>query len=284
MEPDRPSVTAQRVAVARAAHQILDHPRVFDDPIAIPIVGEKIVSGMSHSPGLYRSAVATSLRAFLAARSKYAEQVLASAVERGVQQYVILGAGLDTFSFRNPYPAGLLQVFEVDHPSTQRWKLERLDAAAIAIPPSLTFVTIDFETQTVAEQLRKVGFRADRPAFFSWLGVTMYLSQQDVLDTLRSIASFAARGSGIVFDYSVPPELMSEIQRAWFRAAAARVAAVGEPWKSAFDPAVLAAEVRAIGFEVQEDLPPELINSRFFNGRNDGLCVSGRGHLVHLLI
>jgi methyltransferase (TIGR00027 family) len=284
MEPGQPSRTAHRVAMARAAHQILDHPRVFDDPIALPILGAKAASGIADEADSYRSTFATSLRAFLVARSKYAEDLLRQAVQHGVRQYVILGAGLDTFSYRNPYPSDVLQVFEVDYPSTQQWKREQLHAASIAIPPSVTFAAIDFETQTLADQLRKAGFKAEQPAFFSWLGVTMYLEERDVLATLSSIASFAAAGSGVVFDYSLSPSLMSSRQLASYNAGAARVAAVGEPWKSSFDPAVLAATVTTLGFKVLEDLGPETINERFFGDRDDGLCVSGRGHLISLAL
>jgi methyltransferase (TIGR00027 family) len=268
--------------MARAAHQVLDYPRVFDDPIALPILGEKAAAGISHSPDLYRSNFATTLRAFLVARSKYAEDLLGQAVDQGVRQYVILGAGLDTFSYRNPYRSEALRVFEVDHPSTQKWKRERLDAAAIAIPTSLTFAAIDFETQTLPQQLRKVGFRADQPAFFSWLGVSMYLTEKDVFATLQSIAGFAAPGSGIVFDYSLLPSMMSSRQLALYQAGAARVAAVGEPWKSAFDPQVLAAAATGMGFKVAEDLGPEQINARFFSDRDDGLRIGGRGRLIWL--
>jgi len=268
--------------MARAAHQVLDYPRVFDDPIALPILGAKAAAGISHSSDSYRSTLATSLRAFLVARSKYAEDVLGQAVDKGVRQYVILGAGLDTFSYRNPYPCAALRVFEVDYPATQKWKRERLDAASIAIPPSLTFAAIDFETQTLPDQLRKVGFQPDQPAFFSWLGVSMYLTEKDVLATLQSIAGFAAPGSGIVFDYSLSPALMSSRQLAIYKAGAARVAAVGEPWKSSFDPHVLAAAATGIGFKVAEDLGSDLINARFFSGRDDGLCVGGRAHLIWL--
>jgi methyltransferase (TIGR00027 family) len=280
MEPDRPSLTAHRVAMARAAHQILDNPRVFEDPIAVKIIGEQKASEIASAPDQYKTTFATYLRAFLVARSKYAEDALAHAIKRGVRQYVILGAGLDTFSYRNSYPPEILQVFEVDYPSTQAWKRERLDVEHISIPKSLKFASIDFEKETLKNQLPKAGFKTDEPSFFSWLGVTMYLPADTVMATMKSIALLAMRGSEIVFDYALSPSLLSPSALLSFQATAARVAAVGEPWRSAFDPNLLAIELQAMGFTVVEDLGPEELNARFFKNRTDALRVGGRAHLI----
>jgi methyltransferase (TIGR00027 family) len=131
MREDRPSLTAYRVALSRAAHQLFDDPRVLDDPLALRIIGtqgaEELRSNRHRcaaTPGRY-------LRAFVVARSRLAEDLLADAVQRGVRQYVVLGAGLDTFAYRNPYPVSLLEVFEVDHPATQAWKRRLLAAAGL---------------------------------------------------------------------------------------------------------------------------------------------------------
>src|SRR5512137_207084 len=127
MEENRPSATAQRVAMRRAAHQLLDNPKIFDDPLALHIIGKENASALQTDPRQYETTPLSSyLRAFVAARSRYAEDELAFGVRRGVRQYVILGAGLDTFAYRNPYSEGALHVFEVDHPTTQTWKRERL--------------------------------------------------------------------------------------------------------------------------------------------------------------
>src|SRR5215470_2050277 len=168
MKEYRPSATAQRVALRRAAHQILDKPKVFDDPLALRIVGQE--SALALQTDLYQSEatrLSPYLRVFMAARSRYAEDVLALAVGRGVRQYVVLGAGLDTFAYRNPYPEGTLRVFEVDHPSTQNWKRARLEEVGIPLPSELTFAPVDFETQTLAEGLRAAGFDPGEVAFFS---------------------------------------------------------------------------------------------------------------------
>jgi methyltransferase (TIGR00027 family) len=134
-----------------------------------------------------KNAITLWLAPFVAARSRYAEDQLAQAVEQRVAQYVVLGAGLDTFAYRNPH-AAYLRVFEVDRPATQAWKLERLQAAGIAVPPELQFVPVDFERQTLATGLEQGGFDSGSPAFLSWLGVTPYLTRESCMATLRFIA------------------------------------------------------------------------------------------------
>lgn len=276
---DQPSLTAYRVALSRAAHQIFDRPPVLEDPVALAIVGKPGVAQVRAAALRYHLPPARYLRAFLVARSCVAEEALAEAVRRGVRQYVVLGAGLDTFAYRNPYAATLLRVFEVDHPATQAWKRRQLAAAGIAPPGSLTFVSVDFERETLPQRLASAGFRAAEPAFFSWLGVTMYLSRAAVVGTLGYVASLPA-GSGIVLDYAVPPATLSLIPRVVVRAVMQWVAAAGEPWKCFFEPRELALELRALGFRQLDDLRPEQLNARFFSNRADGLRVGGVGRVM----
>jgi methyltransferase (TIGR00027 family) len=280
MHDDRPSATAYRVAIRRAAHQLLDSPKVFDDPLALAIVGTKGEATLRAEAPRSRGRVSRAMRAFMAMRSRYAEDELALAVERGVRQYVVLGAGLDTFAYRNPYPESLLHVFEVDHPATQGWKRRRLAAGRISIPESMTFAPVDFESQTLAEGLARVGFRTDRQTFFSWLGVVPYLTGSAVMETLKLVASMPA-GSEVVFDYALPPASLSWVQRFAFNALASRVAARGEPFQTFFDPAALAGELRQMGFGDVEDLGMEAMNERYFKGRADGLRISGG--LAHVM-
>src|SRR5215831_3267665 len=179
MREDQPSKTAYRVALRRAAHQIWDHPKVLDDPIALKIIGHAAAAELTENRPLGSSRY---LRAVVVARSRFAEDHLAEAVAKGVRQYVVLGAGLDTFAYRNPFDD--LRVFEVDHPATQAWKRERLAEAEITVPSGLTFVAVDFEVQTVPGELAAAGFDATAPAFFSWLGVTTYLRRDSIRSTL----------------------------------------------------------------------------------------------------
>jgi methyltransferase (TIGR00027 family) len=271
------SRTAQRVAIRRAAHQLLDLPRVFDDPFALRIIGSEAAEELRSNPK-EDHAFSRAFRAFMAARSRYAEDELASAVTLGVKQYVVLGAGLDTFAYRNPH-AGL-RVFEVDHPATQAWKREQLHAAGIAIPPSLTFVPIDFEQQTLADGLAQSGFSASAAAFFSWLGVTPYLTREACMTTLSFIAKLPA-GSGVVFDFAVDPALLNPGQRQALDALSSRVARYGEPFQLFFDPAKFQDELKAMGFNRTEFLQGKELNARYFKDRKDGLLVRGSiGHLM----
>ena len=281
MKGNRPSETAQRVAMRRAAHQLLDDPKVFDDPVALRIIGKESALALQADPGRFDTTLlAPYLRAFMAARSQYAEDELALGVRRGVRQYVILGAGLDTFAYRNPHPEGVLQVFEVDHPATQAWKQARLEETGITLPADLTFVPVDFETQTLAEGLGSTGFDLGKSTFFSWLGVTPYLTTQAVMETLRFIAS-APAGSGVVFDYAISPSLLTAAQRSVFDVLARRGASAGEPWQTFFAPEILTSDLRAMGFRSIEDKGPEELNARYFNNRKDGLRVGSLSHVMN---
>jgi len=273
MREARPSRTAYMVAMRRAAHQIFDNPKVFDDPIALAILGPGAEERLRSEPR-FLNRLGRAVRASMAARSRYAEDQLARAIERGTRQYVILGAGLDTFAYRNPHPQPDLRVFEVDYPATQEWKRERLAAAGISAPPSLTFAPVNFEHQTLAEGLREAGFDASRPAFFSWLGVTMYLERETAMGTFRFIAS-CGRGSGVTFDYIVPRETLNWTGQLILRAMERRVARAGEPFRTFFAPEELRDELGRMGFRTIEDLGGAELNERYFKNRADGLRVPG---------
>jgi methyltransferase (TIGR00027 family) len=277
MQEGKFSRTAQRVAIRRAAHQLLDDPKVLDDPLALRIIGAEAAAALRTDPK-EDHAFARAFRAFMAARSRFAEDELARAVADGVIQYAILGAGLDTFAYRNPHPA--LRVFEIDHPATQAWKREQLDAAGIPIPPSVTFVPVDFEHQTLANALAHSGLNTSAPAFFSWLGVTPYLTREACMTTLSVIAKMPP-GSGVVFDFAIDPALLNAGQRQALDALSKRVAAAGEPFQLFFDPTKLQHELKTLGFHRTEFLQGAQINDRYFQNRADGLCV--RGGLGHLM-
>jgi methyltransferase (TIGR00027 family) len=274
MRDARPSATAYRVAIRRAAHQVLDNPKVLDDPIALSIVGREAAERLRDGSDEQQGRIARAIRAFMVARSRFAEDELARAIERGATQYVVLGAGLDTFAYRNPHAGRALRVFEVDHPATQEWKRARLVAAGIAAPESVTYAPVDFGKQKLPEELARAGFRADAITFFSWLGVTMYLEPAAIGATLGFVASMP-RGGGVVFDYAVPRSSLSWMGRIALDAMSRRVARSGEPFRTFFDPRELTAEMRAMGFTHVEDLGKDEINARYFKDRADGLRVSG---------
>jgi methyltransferase (TIGR00027 family) len=275
MQSRPPSRTALGAAVHRAVHQELEGGKIFADPLAGTMLGEE-------ARGIIAEAAADPtqrpLRLFIAARSRFAEDCLSAAVSRGVRQAVVLGAGLDTFSLRNPHARLGLHVFEVDHPATQAWKRERLVGEGLAVPASLTFAPVDFEQQSLADGLRVAGFQSDRPAFFHWLGVVPYLTRDAIRATFSYIAGLPQ--SEVVFDYSEPIENYPPERRTSVAAVSARVAAIGEPWLSHFDPAELTRELRARGFGELEDLGLADISVRFF-GTPKGEAKGGPGpHIV----
>lgn len=280
MQENQASRTAQRVATHRAAHQLLDNPKVFDDPLALAILGPETAASLKADPRQTEtSPISPFLRAFTAARSRFAEDELAKAVERGVAQYVILGAGLDTFAFRSPYPPGALRVFEVDHPATQAWKQQRLNQAGIKPPPELTFAPLDFHQQSLADGLGAAGHDPSQSTFFAWLGVTPYLTPEAMRQTLEYIAAYP-KGSGLAFDYALSPELLDERGQMVFGILSGWSKDAGEPWLGTYDPAVLGPELKDLGYGRVEDLGQAEINARYFKGRADGLAVGSLYRLV----
>jgi len=243
---------------------------VFPDPIAVPILGETYLEELRRTPLRPDRPFSVGLRAFLVARSRYAEDSLSRGVAGGVRQYVLLGAGLDTFAYRNPYTG--LRVFEVDHPATQGWKRELLQRGGISIPGSLTFVPVDFESQSLSAQLQAAGFDHSAPAFFAWLGVVPYLTLAAFRSTLGVIAEHP-EGSGVTLDYGQPREALPFRERLAHDSLASRVQRAGEPFQLFFTPAEIAAELAA--FHSVEDLGSTEINSRYFQGRSDQLAVRG---------
>ncbi len=269
-----PSRSALSVATMRAAHQLLDEPLVFADPLALPLLGAPGAAALQDDPYALNDPLSRGVRGALVARSRVVEDELSSCVAAGVRQYLIVGAGLDTFAYRNPYGNEGLRVFEVDHPGTQRWKRQRLAGANVGVPASLTFVPLDFELDDLGSALRQAGFLADRPACVSWMGVTMYLTADAVAATLRTVAGFAP-GSRLCFDYRVPVTMLNPVERVINDVIEQRLAALGEPWVSAFDPEQLKCQLIEMGFRSAESATPEDLNARYFARRKDGLRTGG---------
>ena len=276
MKPDEPSRTALMIARQRAAHQVLDHGSILDDPFAMRILREDEKDVLHFANGHPLASIG---RLFTAARSRIAEDALSEAVERGVRQIVILGAGLDTYALRNPHSAREIRIHEVDHPATQAWKLERLAEAQIALPPWLLFVPVDFERDDLGEKLAAAGFEQNSPAFFTWLGVVPYLTQDAIGRTLDYISSI--QNSEVVFDYMEPPQAFSEEIRELVKERTEQLEKIDERWASRFEPAGIAAILRSHGFCDVEDINFQEIASRF--GRAvQGLAPGHAGlHVVH---
>jgi len=271
----QPSQTARRTAAYRAIHQTLEGGTIFRDPYASRILDAATLATLGE---LAADPSLKPMRLFIAARSRYSEDALGASVARGVRQVVVLGAGLDTFSLRNPFAGQGVRVFEVDFPATQQWKRERLREAALALPGWLTFAPVDFERQSIAEGLAQSGFRVDQPAFFQWLGVVPYLTRQAISDTLDFIAGIPR--AEFVFDYAEPFENYPPDRRAHIMGVAETAAARGEPWLSQFDPAELSKLLYDKGFRLVEDLGLAELSDRYYGALKAGIPIGPGAHVV----
>jgi len=254
----------------RAIHQATDdEPKILADPIAPRLIDPTGDDQRWLAPFINHP-FAKQWRAGFAMRSRYAEDCLAEGVERGVQQYVILGAGLDTFAYRQPQWVGSLHIYEVDHPITQDWKRDRLRAAGIAIPSNLTFVPIDFEKTPLPEALEASGFARRAVTVCSWMGVAQYLTQDAVDATLRFVLSLPP-SSEIIFSFILPQEALSGMEAEAMAIAAQKAAEVGEPWLTRPRAHDLEVKLRSMGFSRVIHLTPEEAYERYFRDRRDGL-------------
>jgi methyltransferase (TIGR00027 family) len=246
------SRTALATAYLRAAHQLLDpEPHIFDDPMALPLLGSGARERICREPQRYGSPAALALRAHVVLRARYTEDQLALAVARGAAQYLLIGAGLDTFALRQAPWARQLRIIEVDHPSTQELKQAHLAAAGLVPPENLMFASVDFEQESLDTAIRRLGILRDVPTFFSWLGVTMYLTEAAIDTTLRCLCTFAP-GSEAVITFLQPAADPASASSAL----AARVSEVGEPFVSTFTPERFEHTLLAAGFREVHMLTP----------------------------
>jgi methyltransferase (TIGR00027 family) len=276
MDEERRSVTAESAAVMRALHQKVDgEPKVLDDPISVRLVDPHSDFYRARVELLERLPALTRLRlkATFVMRSRFTEDCLQGSFSDGLRQYVLLGAGLDTFAYRQPSWANALQIFEVDHPATQRWKRRCLVEAGISVPGNIHFVPIDFEKTTLATALSQAGLDFSSATFFSMLGVSQYLTEAALDETLRLVRSAPAR-SELVFSFIASDAVLPADDVTLVNALAARNAAIGEPWLLRFLPEQLVVKLTAMGFSEVFHLTPEKANLRYFQNRQDGLSAS----------
>lgn len=281
MREANPSRTALRVALRRAAHQVHDpRPLVFDDPLAVRILGDEHLTEVQRTPDSAKRPYSAALRSFIVARARLAEDTLAAAVrERGVKQYLVLGAGLDTFAYRNPHKE--LRVLEVDHPATQAWKLEMLQHAGIGVPAGVVHVPVDFELHSLRAKLESAGFLFGEPTVTAWMGVVPYLTH-DAFDATMRVLARCAVGSEVIFDYSQPREALSHREQLMLDSLSARVALAGEPFQLFFTPAQLAEELEWLALRVVEDFDSAKLTARYFSGRSDSLGL--KGEAAHICV
>ena len=287
------SRTALAAAFYRAQHHLSDEPKVIDDPFAhrlltageVAAIADRCVRdgmelGVTASDReqlLARTLRTVKPAAFVLARARYTEDRLAMAIQRGVDQYVLVGAGLDSFAFRDQSAHGTLQIFELDHPQSQAFKRKRLAAAGLSEPANLHFGAIDFERENIGQVLSRLPFHTDAPALFAWLGVTMYLTRAAIDNTLRAVREVAASGSEFVFDFIAASTISNGSER--MKKLRERTRAIGEEIITGIDPRTLAAELEATGWKLIEQLDGAEIHRRWFAARDDGYAPP-RGHLA----
>jgi methyltransferase (TIGR00027 family) len=263
----KPSTYA--VAVWRAAHQLLEHPPIFEDPIALSILGDA-KGDVTDKLEMHKHPLSTAMRIAIAARSRFAEDERKKSLTDGTYQYVILGAGLDSYAYRNNDQYE--NVFEVDLPSTQAVKIAGVQQLGITPTCKVSYVACDFEKNSLGERLHSSGFDRHQKTFFSWLGVVPYLDITAIEETMKFVAS-CARGSAMVFDYIVDNDNLNEMEKLVVNALSNQLAAGGEPLKSFFDPQLLKKKLEDLGFTQIKDIGPDYLNKNYLSFREDGLRV-----------
>jgi len=273
-----PDSTAVRVALWRAMHvQVDPPPHVLEDEIGLQLAAPD--EGWRRRPDMDQHATSRA-RASIVARARFIEDLVVEQAGRGVSQYVILGAGLDTFAQRRPEIASSLRVFEVDQPGPQAWKRQRLTELGFGIPEWLRFVPVDFEAGwSWRDQLENAGFDAGQPAVVASTGVSMYLTRDANAALLRQIALLAP-GSTLATTFAPPLELVEADERPLRQATERGARAAGTPWISFFSPEGILALAREAGFREAQHVSAASLTQRYFAGRTDGLRPSSSEELL----
>lgn len=279
--------TAEATAAMRAAHFLYHRPVVFNDPYALQLTSpalRRICQNRFYGWLLRRKFISESLRLITAqvvVRARYAEEKLEQAVSKGISQYVIIGAGFDSFCLRRPDFSAGLQIYEIDHPATQQIKQKRIMEIVDTPPEGVEFLAVDLEKRTIADALSDSSFLRDERAFFSWLGTVPYLSEDAVFNVLRDLASFAARGSEIVFDYSLPTNMWALEERQALVRILRIIGRRGEAVKSFFEPGTFPDDVTGLGYHIFENISPAELNKKYFSDRSDGLVTHSAAYTIH---
>ncbi len=240
---------------------------VLDDPLAWPLAGDQAAGILQRLESDLSAAELTSFSRWVCVRARWPEDLVDEKLQGGLNQYVILGAGLDSFAYRRPDLAGRLKVFEVDHPASQAWKRERLEAIGVVPPPNLVYVATDFEAETLHDSLERAGLDFNAPTVFSWIGVTTYLSLDAIRATLASVATCSA--PVIVLTYNLPPSALEGLGRRVEASLATIIGEMGEPFVSLFTPAEIEHLLHESGFGHVVHFGPEDAIRTYFPGRSD---------------
>ena len=279
MQEQTASRTALAAAYLRAAHQILDaKPLILNDPFALILLGPDAEKRIQDALERYMSLEAKALRSHVVLRSRYAEERLKSSIDRGVSQYIIVGAGFDTFPFRQPAWAGHLRIIEVDHPDTQHLKHKKISDAGISFPDNVVFAGINFENESLEEGLIRNGIRSDKPTFFSWLGVTVYLTEPAIDSTLKCMAKYPSGSEAVITFRQQSSAQLSASSRL-----ADLVSEVGEPYVSYFTPENFKSKLLEAGFAKVEFLTSAL-SVQYFHGGENSLPIPERISIASAIV
>jgi methyltransferase (TIGR00027 family) len=283
MQPQQPSRTALATAASRAAHLIVDDdPPIIVDSLAVSLLGglaDKVLDRHRARPG---HIALWGTRALSTARHRYTEDRVAQSAGRGVQQYVILGAGLDSFAYRSDL-VGNLHVFEVDHPATQEWKRLTLASAQIDVPGEVTFTPVDFEADSLTDRLVASGFDPSEPAVVSWLGVVMYLTGPALDQTLAQIGRFAP-GTELIVNYMLPASMQDADARAYTDIVMPLATQRGEPWLTLLAPDDMTAVLKRNGFcDVKHVSQREAVDEKLWD-RTDSLRPLNLSNIAHATV
>jgi len=281
LKTNKASQSAQQVAILRAAHLYVDgEPKILEDNFALLFIGKEYEELFKTNAEMFQAPQAKVVRSLTLCRSRIAEDLLIESLEQDTRQYVILGSGLDSFAFRRPDLKNKVRIFEVDHPASLQFKIQRLEKNKIKFPDNLSLIPVDFEEQTLSAEFEKSDYNPGIPTFYSWLGVTQFISEESVFETLKFVAT-SSPGSQIVFQYCLPDETLNAEefqQRTWARQ---RAEEIGEPWKSTFYPENLVTKLKEFGFTQIEDIDQSkaerYLQSYFLNRTDDLKLTFGKG-------
>ena len=292
MRANSQSRTAEGAAAMRAEHLIYDKPVVFDDPYAIELLSypwRRACKNPALHWLLFKKIMGPlrPIQGQVLARSRFSEEKLKLAFGQGIDQCVVVGAGLDTLALRTRDWEGKnenqkLMIYELDHPATQQAKIKKLNRLKTASLDNLEFVSVDFERQSLAEGLKQSSFDPAKPAFFIWLGVTPYLTEEAIFNTVKSIVSTSVEGSELVFDYGVNRKYLSKKDTGKLKTLKFYTSRLSEPLiENDFDPVRFPTDIESLGFQLLENMSPEQQNKIFFDNRSDNLRATSGSYFAH---
>jgi methyltransferase (TIGR00027 family) len=272
------SRTAVGAAMQRAVHQLMDgEPKLLEDPVILKLLDPEAIEHIRRNPSEHRYERVISLRSHIVLRSRYAEDCLKEAYDRGVRQYIILCAGLDTYAYRQPDWSFDMTITEADHPASQAYKLRKLKEAGIELPGNLVFLSLDLDKDNILSLFERTVLRPGEPVFISWLGVMVYLNW-DTIDAVFTFVSSLPKTSEFVFTFS------PRKSPGWPDPIALLAKAAGEPWITYIDPPELRDKLEGYGFTDISFLEPPEVRQRYFTEERIALPIPKKSSIVRVVV